>query len=298
MAIALCACAWASGASGDVVRLDAAQRELAAIVAAPLAAGADAGEVTAFGRVLDPTPLLDLALARSTTASTAERTRRERARVQRLSRGQDNASVRELEAAEDADLRARLDAEAARARLASAWGDAIADMPDLDALLTRIAKRRVALARIDVPAAVEVSGNPAAIAVATATQPPAPLSARILGPLPSVDPVLQGAAWLVLIESEPPPFGSALTAKIALPGRSMEGVVVPRSAVVRRGGAAFVYVEKAEGEYEPRRVELSRPQEPGWLVGDSLRPGERVVVAGAQALVAAEGAAGDAYEAH
>lgn len=288
---------WASSASGDPIHLDAAQLAQASLVVAPLAGGVDAGEIDAFARVLDPTPLFDLALARSTAASSAERARRERVRVRRLSRGEDNASVRELEAAEDEDLRARLGFDAAQARLAAAWGDAVADLPDLDALLTRLANRSAALARIDVPAGIEVHGDPSALTITTATQRPDAVPAHLLGALPATDPVLQGAAWLALIDSRPPPFGTALHAHLSFPGRSMHGVVVPASAIVRLDGEACVYVELAAGTYERRAIDTSRPHGRDWLVGDPLRPGDRVVVTGAQAVRAAELAASDASEA-
>jgi len=96
----------------------------------------------------------------------------------------------------------------------------------------------------------------------------------------------------VLIEADPPPVGTALVATLVFPERAFEGVVVPRAAVVRREGAAFVYVEAKQGAYERRAVSLLRPRDDGWLATGMLAPGDRVVVRGAQELLGTEFADG------
>jgi hypothetical protein len=275
-------------AAGTPVVLDAAQRERIALATAPLVAGRDSGEVTASGRVLDPTPLFDAALARATTQSVEERTGRELARVRRLSRGQENASARDLEIAEDDERRALLDAEAARARFVVGWGNELAQRPDLGAVLSRLASRDAALARIDVPTGNDALGGITGMRLAIALRPERPLAVRILGSAASVDSVVQGFGWLLLIESEPPPVGTALVATITFAERAFEGVVIPRAAVVRRDGGAFVYVEAAPGSFERRAVSLLRPREDGWLATGALAPGEPVVVRGAQQLLGVE----------
>ena len=278
----------AARAAEPSVVLDAVQRERIDLATAPLAGGRDNGEVAAAGRVLDPTPLFDAALARATAHSVAERTSREVARVRLLSRGQENASARDLEIAEDDNRRARLDVEAAQARFAAAWGDDLAGRADLGALLARLAPRHAALARVDVPAAMDALGAPTDLRVAVAMRPERALGAQLLGPAPSVDPVVQGVGWLLLIEADPPPAGTALTATLHFAERAFEGVVVPRAAVIRRDGGSFVYVEAAAGSFERRAVSLLRPRDDGWLATGALAPGDRVVVRGAQALLGAE----------
>ena len=278
----------AARATEPSVVLDAVQRERIDLATAPLAAGRDDGEVAAAGRVLDPTPLFDAALARATAHSVAERTSREVARVRLLSRGQENASARDLEIAEDDNRRARLDVEAAQARFAAAWGDDLAGRTDLGALLARLAPRHAALARVDTPAAMDALGAPTGLRVAVAMRPERALGALLLGPAPSVDPVVQGIGWLLLIEPDPPPSGTALTATLHFAERAFEGVVVPRAAVIRRDGGSFVYVEAPAGSFERRAVSLLRPRDDGWLATGALAPGDRVVVRGAQALLGAE----------
>ena len=134
-------------------------------------------------------------------------------------------------------------------------------------------------------------GGVTAMRLAVASRPERALVTQILGSAPSVDPVVQGFGWLVLIETDPPPLGTALSATVSFAERAFEGVVVPRSAVVRRDGAAFVYIETSAGHFERRAVSLLRPGEDGWLATGALAPGERVVVRGAQELSGMELAA-------
>jgi Cu(I)/Ag(I) efflux system membrane fusion protein len=65
---------------------------------------------------------------------------------------------------------------------------------------------------------------------------------------------------------------------VELPIRLAPAVTVPADALVDSGAHARVYVEQAEGIFEPREVET------GWRFGErveilrGLQPGERVVV--------------------
>ena len=82
--------------------------------------------------------------------------------------------------------------------------------------------------------------------------------------------------------------GAVVTAWLGTLGPAENGVIVPRSAIVRHEGGAFVYVQSSDDAFERRRVELTRPTENGWFVDEPLRPGERAVVAGAQQLLSEE----------
>jgi len=70
-----------------------------------------------------------------------------------------------------------------------------------------------------------------------------------------------------------------MLADVSLPVRLPSGVTVPLDALVDTGARSRVYVETAEGMFEPREVET------GWRSGEraeilrGVRPGDRVVVA-------------------
>jgi Cu(I)/Ag(I) efflux system membrane fusion protein len=95
----------------------------------------------------------------------------------------------------------------------------------------------------------------------------------------------------VRIEVENPPAdGEAHGLRRILPHRAYaeatvlaglgEGLVVPRSAVLRDGRREVVYVENGAGQYEQRSVKTGRVGDEGIEILDGLKEGERVVTQG------------------
>jgi hypothetical protein len=61
--------------------------------------------------------------------------------------------------------------------------------------------------------------------------------------------------------------------------------------VVQWEGLAWVYVEQEPGKYLRTAVSTDRPVPGGWIIS-SLKPGERVVIQGAEQLLSEEFRAG------
>ncbi|MFX5693058.1 hypothetical protein ABTE17_20490, partial [Acinetobacter baumannii] len=61
---------------------------------------------------------------------------------------------------------------------------------------------------------------------------------------------------------------------------------VPTEAVVRWHGGQWVYRATSDGKFERVSIDDGQPASGGWLVSSGLAPGDRVVVAGAGALLA------------
>ena len=71
--------------------------------------------------------------------------------------------------------------------------------------------------------------------------------------------------------------------------RSFGGFVsVPRGALLRHDGRAWVFVEAEPGRYVRREVALDQPSEGSWLLRGGVRLGERVVSVGGQSLLSEE----------
>jgi hypothetical protein len=68
----------------------------------------------------------------------------------------------------------------------------------------------------------------------------------------------------------------------------MRGVVLPRSAVVRHQGQAWVYAQSGDQTFERIPVALEHGIDAGWFIDASAAPSGRVVVSGAQALLSEE----------
>jgi hypothetical protein len=82
--------------------------------------------------------------------------------------------------------------------------------------------------------------------------------------------------------------GTPVTAYLAVPGAAHHGVVVPRAAIVRAGGKAWVYEQVDDDDFVRREITLDRPTDAGWFVSGRLESGAKVVVAGAQILLSEE----------
>ncbi len=244
-----------------------------------------AAEVEAFGRVLDPLPLVEALHARTAARAAAVVARAEHERVARLHRDQQNASTRDLESARAALDRATLELANATARGVLAWGAAFAAS---DALADDLVGGRAAIARVDLPAGEHVAGAPATITVAAVGDAERRLAARVLGAAPSTDPLLQGEAYLVLLGAEPPRPGTSLRATVPRQAEPLTGAAVPRAAIVWSAGRPLAYVETSPGVFERRTLTLAVALPGAWLVTEGVAPGDRVVTTGAAQLLSSE----------
>jgi hypothetical protein len=246
-----------------------------------------APELRALGRVLDPLPLIQTVHALRATSSALAVARSEHARVTKLHENDRNASTRDLETARATLDRATLDFADATVRLALAWGSSTTQHNDVDLLADDLGRGRSAVARVDLPAGEALSAPPAAVSF-SATNHDVRGSARLLGPAPTTDPLLQGEAYFFLIERDPPAPGTSLVATLLCDQRPILGVSVPRSAIVWHDGRPLVYVELQPDVFERRTIELRMPLDDAWLVTTGVVPGDRIVLEGVQQLLSEE----------
>jgi hypothetical protein len=65
-------------------------------------------------------------------------------------------------------------------------------------------------------------------------------------------------------------------------------VVVPREALVRHEGEAFLYLQTGDDTFVRKEIELEHPVAKGWFIEKELKPKDNVVVVGAQQLLSEE----------
>lgn len=245
-------------------------------------------EVQAYGRVLDAAPLGD-AMAGWRAAQVVSRTAEsELSRVRLLARDAQNASVRALEGARAAAARAGADLERAEVRVITLVGPALATNPQLPSIVRRITRREAALIRVDVPGGGPPPDPDRGAHLLAYPERNRELAARFVGPAPNADPWLQGFGLLFLVEKNPPPVGTRISATVRVAGKTKSGVDVPAEALVRDAGGLFVFVAGEPGQFLRRRVVVHARTRGRWFVEDGLAVGERVVVSGAGELLSAE----------
>jgi hypothetical protein len=282
----------APGAPRAITLEPAAQMRFGLAVASLQGAPAPSGTTTT-ARVLDPTSLLQLDGELAAAAATFAASRAEAVRTRKLFAENRTASARAVEAAgaqAQADLQR---VNAARRQLALEWGGGLANLPAhvRAELLNQLAAGKAELVRVEVPAGtpipatrstIEIHGNPETEV----------FGGSVLGTLPTADPRLQTLGILVELKGAASrlPIGQMLTAEIptATDPPGAMGVMVPRSALVRRESRVWVYVQTAPSVFVRREVRNYHPVLAGWFVPSGFTPGERVVTVGAAALLGVE----------
>ena len=202
----------------------------------------------------------------------------------------DATTARAVQTAEAAVQRDEVAARATRAKLATAYGRMLLDHPNLMEFAHSLVAGQTALVRLDVPAGEPLKAAPLSAKLISPSDAGEVIAAQLLGPASSADAQTQGQGFLLLVKAEVARLaaGKMLTGFLQLPGEQEHGVTVPRAAIVRHEGEAFIYIATKDGEFTKKEIELEHATAGGWFVHEGLKPGEKVVVAGAQQLLSEE----------
>ena len=269
------------------VEADAGLQRRLGVTVQVVAAARHAGTTAGFARVLDPGPLAQLDADLLAAAAAAQASNAEAARTRALAAA-DATVARKV--AEAAAAQARADSAKLtllRRRLGLEWGPAFMTMSDARraVLISNLAAGRAALVRLDsgVPmgsvrsATLDLGGGSRAVV-------------RVIGAARTGDPRFPSSGLIGLVSG---PGAQSLGAGLSLPvslasGSGGQGVLAPRSALIRTGGGTFVYVRKDATHFERRALTGTAAEPEGLFVGGGLKAGEVVAVTGAAALYAAE----------
>jgi hypothetical protein len=278
------------GTNGEtIIKLDVETQKLMGLQTAALSSAQLSPEIKAFGRVLDTTPLASLVADLTAANAASQASQAELERLKALA-AQNNASARALQAAEAAAVRDAAQTEAIRLKLAAGWGDAIATRKDLPAFVRSLGSLERALVQLNLSADQSLNHEPTVAQIVNLLVEAKPLEAQFISRAASVDPQVQGQGFLFLISPNPSRLapGAAVTGFIDVPGEKQAGVAVPRNAIVRQNGTAWVYVQTAAETFQRTEVKLERPLEDAWFAREGLKPETKVVTTGAQQLLSEE----------
>ena len=246
-----------------------------------------------IARVLDPGPLIQLDADLAAASASLAASRAEAGRTRKLYTEDRTASARALEMAEaqaQADLQR---VNGAQRRLLLEWGEGVARLPARRraALLNDLAHVRSELVRIELPAEAPVP--PAGAVVRLRGSAAATMQAKVLGMLPVADPRLQTRGVLAELSGSQAQLAVGQMLGAQLPGSaSPAGVILARGALLREGSQVWAYVQTGPTTFVRREVTGFQPLSAGWFVSGGFAPGERVVTAGAAALLGVEAPAG------
>ena len=269
----------------------AAQMRFGVLVTTLRAATAPSG-VSTTARVLDPSRLLQLDSELASSAATFTASKAEALRLRKLYSEDRTASLRAVEMAsaqEQADLQR---VNAARRQLALEWGGGIAGLTahNRSALLNELAGGRALLARVEVPAGMPLPGVGTSVELRGNSESEV-FPSSVIGSLPTADPRLQTRGVLVELKGEAAKLsiGQMLSAQVPKANDPpVVGVVLPRSALVRRGARVWVYAQTSPNTFVRREVHDYHPVPGGWFVASGFTEGDRIVAGGAAALLGIE----------
>jgi hypothetical protein len=278
------------GTNGEVVlKLDKERQEQIGLQTTPVQAAQLRPEIKAYGQVLDPTPYATLLMDQLSAQTALRVASNEYQRLKTLYDQEQNISTRALETAEAAMKRDSLLLETAKMKLALTLGESVSSQSNLQALVESLVRLKQGLVRMDIPIGESLPTSPesARVAILGSEEDP-PRTARFLGAAPLASTQTQGRGFLFLLQTNPPPPGSAVVGWLQIGGDPQNGVLVPRPAVLRHEGGAFVYVQTGDDTFQRKQIELEWPLDNGYFVHEGLQANERVVIAGAVALLSQE----------
>ena len=250
----------------------------------------------AFGRVMDPTPLVtldgDLASAEAALAAS----RAEYDRTQALLKSGEGMARKVAETAEAQFRGDEIKSDGLRRRAQIEWGAAFSSMQAAErrGFVEQLVRGAAALVRVDLLPGDALAEMPVSARLRVMGREDEMIRTNIIAPAADTDAKTQAQGFVLRVEK--PAFalrpGMALTAWLELAKEPEKGLAIPRSAVVRHDGATWIFVQEEEERFVRKRVTLVAPLdgEKGWFVagGGSIKADELIVETGAQALLSEE----------
>jgi hypothetical protein len=169
------------------------------------------------------------------------------------------------------------------------------EVVDAGAALVRVESFGHLRARVDMPLdGIDHTAVPA-IRIAAIGREGHALEARRIAIAASLDASSSGGAVLFAFDQSEsatsgPPLrpGQPIVAWIPISEQAREGFAIPRSAIIRFGGKAWVYDETSDEDFMRREVVLDAPTESGWFATEPWLSTAHLVITGAGAILSAE----------
>lgn len=283
-----------------VVMLAPAIQTQSGIITQPLSAASYRPETAAYGTVLDLQPLIDLrtryASARAdadAARAMAAASRQEYQRSRLLYQDNQNLALKTYQAAQAAYQSDQAKADAAalntqniQAAARQQFGATLTRwaLDPHSPELARLLNRQAVLLRVTLPLD-EGRAAPAQIQISANNDRRLP--AYLVSPSPQSDPAVQGSAFIYRAAA-PIAAGTNIAAHVPTANQVTHGTLVPASAIVWYGGQPWAYKQIDAAHFGRYPVAQQSPMQGGFFVTQGFKPGERVVVSGAQLLLSEE----------
>ena len=286
-----------------VIKLDAATRKLSGIETLTLKPANHRVEFTAYGKAINIQPLLDLRsryLLALTERSSAKA--KFEAEDQNINRQQDLyshgvGSKRNLQ-----ELQAHWQSSKAQADASYFQGKAIFDEAMLlwgkeltNWAMSRDSKKlgaflsgRQRLLQITLPANRHLPDSVKTIYIDASGNRGKAQKAELVSVSTRTGTVAQGESYYFQTRNQNIISGMNVTAWIPESNEQITGVVIPKSALIWYMDQAIVYLKTAEDTFSRRTLDHYSASADGYFIPGTIKPGEQVVIKGAQILLSEE----------
>jgi hypothetical protein len=283
-----------------VIKLSLEAQSRLGLRAAPLEAAREEKEATAPGVVLDVQGLVNLATSYASAQANLHRaennltvSQSEYDRLKSLYAKNQNVSQKAFQTGtgmyhnDQNDVQmARQNMDLVTAAVRQSWGNKVGEwVADDPPSLNRILNREDMLVQVTLPPDGPASA-PGEVSLELPNQ--RSVTAKLVSRFPQVDPRIQGPGFLYVTPAQGTLApGLNVVAHLSY-GPRLKGVIVPSSAIIWWQGEPWVYVETASGQFTHKAVQSDHPVAGGFFCATGFKPGEKVVVQGAEQILAIE----------
>lgn len=114
------------------------------------------------------------------------------------------------------------------------------------------------------------------------------VKAEFISASPQTDGTIQGKTYYYRAPADTLRVGMRVSIKLKDSGQATEGVIVPNRAIVWYGGQAWAYRKEADDQFLRVPVDTTNEVDSGWFINAGLKPGNEIIVTGAQLLLSEE----------
>lgn len=108
--------------------------------------------------------------------------------------------------------------------------------------------------------------------------------ASLISQAPKIDNTLQGSSYFFQAAGNVIKTGMNVSAWIPEKKDPVQGIIVPKSALIWSMDQGFVYIKTGEREFNRRMIRTNIPTSDGYFISESIKAGEKIVTTGGQML--------------
>ena len=246
----------------------------------------------ASAQVLDASSLVSLLSDLKVAQAVANASGRELQRLEALHKENNNVSLKTVEAARAQAISDSAHIQVLQAQLLSGWGGGVSKMSVQlrEQLIQDILTGQQVLVRADLLSQTSPVISFSLVRIKLLSDDRV-INAKVLGSLPQTQGQSLGKSYLLVVatnhQSELLP-GQLLTAELQDAAHPVQGVQIPKSAVVRWQGQYWAYLEQELGHYQRVSISVTQWLEQSVIVSKGIKAGDKVVASGAGLILGAE----------